>query len=483
MELKIQIKNFKSIQSATIPLKTGLNILVGPNGSGKSCICSALAFLHDLLLHGAAQAVAHAGGPKTVYHRGRRQLQFRIVHDYGKRICRNIKCPFWFEWSATISQSGKDGIAAITWEEFSVYANHPTGKVRMFQVTSHRPKGKTLRFKTYLCDPSDYGKDLLSFWSMFSSRDNKSRISKRFRKHLRDFVAYFKEVPDKSVLVQAAFLDSKVQEVVRYLQSLNEYNILPDVARSPTEQLPFAVMRPDGEGAAQVIHALEQGDYYRIESASNEATEEIPFFYVSRVRRQRLHGRRLRFYHLDLFRSERFARPRGRVLEKALESIQAELAAGVKPIEAVATAIDQTSGKRYLLFQSAGSEFRPEEVSDGTVKWLCILVSIYVPHSPLYVLEEPENFLHPWMQQRLVATMREQAQGSDTIFLLTSHSQTILNATEPREMLVVTPSAKGTRVQQIPNRDEIEKILAESEFRLGDLWVSGAISGVPTHDE
>jgi predicted ATPase len=128
-------------------------------------------------------------------------------------------------------------------------------------------------------------------------------------------------------------------------------------------------------------------------------------------------------------------------------------------------------------------KFYPEEVSDGTIKWLCLLVSIYVSSSRIYLLEEPENFLHPWMQQRLISTMREQAELTKTIFVLTTHSSTILNATRLEEVFVVTPGDMGTRVQRIADREEVANVLTDSAFGLGDLWVSGAISGVPGSDD
>jgi len=277
-------------------------------------------------------------------------------------------------------------------------------------------------------------------------------------------------------------LDDKIADLVQYLQGMNEYNIIPDVARSSTEQLPFVAMKPNGEGVAQVIHVLERGDYYKFQRDPYDHFEEIPFFYIARFKRRRILHRRIYRYQRHYIYGQHRTQIIRDTIEKAFDNIQMELSAGVKPIESVTTAIDQTSGKRYLVFKSSKHEFRPEEVSDGTVKWLCILVSIYVPHSPLYILEEPENFLHPWMQQKLVSTMREQARKSKTIFLLTSHSTTILNATEPIETHIVTTSSKGTKIQEIPNRNEIEKVLEKSEFRLGDLWVSGAISGVPSYE-
>jgi len=172
----------------------------------------------------------------------------------------------------------------------------------------------------------------------------------------------------------------------------------------------------------------------------------------------------------------------GERLSEALDNVNRELAAAVKPITAVSVEIDPTNGRRFVIFKSDNDKFYPEEVSDGTVKWLCILVSLFVPFSRVYLLEEPENFLHPWMQQRLIAIMREQAKKNNTVFFLSSHSSTIVNAAYPEEILIVKHGDKGTEIAEMHDIETVRTALAESDFHLGDLWVSGAIGGVPADE-
>jgi predicted ATPase len=134
------------------------------------------------------------------------------------------------------------------------------------------------------------------------------------------------------------------------------------------------------------------------------------------------------------------------------------------------------------VFKTAdGVKFYPDEVSDGTLKWVCLLTSIYVPFSAIYMLEEPENYLHPWMQQKLLQIMRSQ---SDTVYLLTSHSATLLNSATPDEITVVKSIGQvGTVATPIKDKFEVDTILGDTNFGVGDLWVSGAIGGVPTPDD
>jgi len=274
-----------------------------------------------------------------------------------------------------------------------------------------------------------------------------------------------------------AALDEATSHIYSSFLFLNEYNILPDVARASTEQLPFAQMAPNGGGLSEVIDALENRRYHKLEQLRLIDMEEVygheRFFY------------RYRPYHPMRGYPSMFLRQRKRgrqLLENALDEINKELSAAVRPVTNVSVEIDPTSGRRFVVFRAGDETFYPEEVSDGTVKWLCILVSLFVPFSRVYLLEEPENFLHPWMQQRLIAVMREQAKQNDTIFLLSSHSATILNAAYPEEILVVKQADNGTEISKMADVASIRDVLADSDFHLGDLWVSGAIGGVPTDE-
>ena len=87
--------------------------------------------------------------------------------------------------------------------------------------------------------------------------------------------------------------------------------------------------------------------------------------------------------------------------------------------------------------------------------------------------------MHPWMQQRLIQMMRDHSKSNHTVFILASHSSTVLNATTPDEVIVVSSTDGGTKIAEIKDKEAIEQTLAKSNFRLGDYWVSGALGGVP----
>lgn len=471
MELNIQIENFKSVKLARLPLRKGLNILIGPNGSGKTCLLSSLKFLGDVLRFGAAQALARSGGAKRVYHRKENEIAFAVVQDYGERVFNRRKRPFHILWEIRIAQRGPEKIATIILETFKILAEAEGRTLRVLEVKIDRRKRDHISTTVWLSRPDYFGRDLLGgYWGGVS---RKSYIWERILPNIRKRIKLIKKDGDVPLLRFLGEVDWKIGELYRNFTSLDEYSIVPDIARKPTEQVQFARMQPDGGAVSEVIHALEHRHFHKIGQF-----------------RQYIHGPFFGYYYepreseyqvYDPY-ARRSAKRLRKEIEQVLDNINREMAAAVRPIESVGVEIEQTTGKRGLVFHAGKNKFYPEEVSDGTMKWLCILVSILVSHSSVYLLEEPENFLHPWMQQRLISMMRDEAKRSGTIFILASHSSTILNAAKPDEVLVVKHSGKETQLSEIGDRTEIERVLADSDFRLGDLWVSGAIGGMPADE-
>ena len=471
--MRVTISNYKSIRNTHIELRPGLNILVGPNGSGKTCLLSALKFLRDVFRVGAAQALARQGGARRTYHHGQTEMSFSFEHPYGDRTYRRRKVPCQFFWQIFVSQAGPEQIATITHEQLEITATYRAKKVKLFSLDVDRTTTNG-NIKKFLCSPSEFGRDLFSVWDDEYRGKRKSQISEVFvGKVLPRFLDRVKEEPDRASLPVFAQFDEVIADIYWNFQFLNEYNITPDVARASTEQLPFAQMAPNGAAVSEVIDALANKRYHKLEQLR---FIEMGEFYFPTPLSFRYLIRSGSVYQHRLYRRS----PRVRAqYDDALDNINSELSAAVRPITSVSVEIDQTNGRRFVVFNAESEKFYPEEVSDGTVKWLCILVSLFVPFSRVYLLEEPENFLHPWMQQRLITIMRGQAKQNETIFLLSSHSATILNAANAEEILIVRQSGRGTEISELSDVDTIQEALSESDFHLGDLWVSGAIGGVP----
>lgn len=463
--LKLRIRNFKSVKSAELRLKPGLNILIGPNGSGKTNLLSALKFIRDLFAHGAGLAIAKGGGARRNYHRDMKQISFQIDTSYGERSFDRRRVPHLLRWCITISQRGPEQLTTITSERLTLFALPTQGRQEVFSASLDRTR-RHAHSHVGADRRGRFGKDLFKV-AHIPRRRRKDELIASIRDRVSDILKAAKPNGDRAFLPRLFHIDDTLTHTADLFLNLNEYNILPDVARQAADQLPVVEMLPDGRNLGEVIHTLEQRNFHRLRSSA-QAYEDMAFSpykaYWSYPN--------LRF----VSRSGSWSRGD---LRPVLTNINRELGTAVSPIESVSVEMDPTSGKRFVVFKAGKHKFYPEEVSDGTIKWLCILVSIYVPFSRVYLLEEPENFLHPWMQQKLIRIMREQALKNRTIFLLTSHSATVLNAADIEEILLVRSARKGTVISPVQSRDQIRRVLSESNFGLGDLWVSGAIGGVP----
>jgi predicted ATPase len=105
-----------------------------------------------------------------------------------------------------------------------------------------------------------------------------------------------------------------------------------------------------------------------------------------------------------------------------------------------------------------------DEVSDGTVQSLAMFSSLYDARTPLILVEEPENSVHPWIVKRFVDGCRE---ARDKQIIVTTHSPALISYLMPSELTVVWRSNEGhTELSPITSLDP----QAES------LWASGSIN-------
>lgn len=142
------------------------------------------------------------------------------------------------------------------------------------------------------------------------------------------------------------------------------------------------------------------------------------------------------------------------------------------------------SGHLMLVFKERGisEELGQGSISDGVLHALALLVALHQgggkEQPGLLAIEEPENAIHPWPLRRLIGY----AQRSSRQILLTTHSETVVNAvTDPEALFIVENDDKrGTFVTQATERESaLRAILQESGQRLGDVWLDGSLGGVP----
>ncbi|PRY10122.1 putative ATPase [Pontibacter ummariensis] len=140
--------------------------------------------------------------------------------------------------------------------------------------------------------------------------------------------------------------------------------------------------------------------------------------------------------------------------------------------------ISDISYKRYFaLKDSYGNKFPSNTLSDGTVKILALLVGVVKQKQNTTIIEEPENYLHPYANTLLINYLRDTF--NDGICILTSHSETILNLLNPEELIICELKEAFTNCRRLDNIEEIKEVIADSGFGCGYHYIAGNLGGVP----
>lgn len=114
-------------------------------------------------------------------------------------------------------------------------------------------------------------------------------------------------------------------------------------------------------------------------------------------------------------------------------------------------------------------------LSDGTLRYLCLLTILLHPAPPpLICLEEPELGLHPDIIPKLAELLIDASQRTQLV--VTTHSDTLVSSfsENPEVVVVCERRDHGTRLRRL----ESEKMKEWLErYRLGELWAMGEIGG------
>jgi len=135
-----------------------------------------------------------------------------------------------------------------------------------------------------------------------------------------------------------------------------------------------------------------------------------------------------------------------------------------------------TSDRRLALrFYEEGLS-RPwssEEISDGTLRSLALLATLFDPRSRLTLVEEPENSLHPWVIRQFVEACR---QVRDKQVILTTHSPTLLDCLEPHEVVVVSREDGYTRLRRLSDlAPETVGLWRDGTAKLSEMLDAGLV--------
>lgn len=113
-------------------------------------------------------------------------------------------------------------------------------------------------------------------------------------------------------------------------------------------------------------------------------------------------------------------------------------------------------------------------ISDGTLRYLCILAIIHnSQRGALVCIDEPELGLHPDMIGEIIDSIKQN--NEKTQFIISTHSEHILDGVPVSDILVCEKDGLNTTVvQSFTNKEYVEWA---SQYSTGKLWRNGDLGG------
>lgn len=158
------------------------------------------------------------------------------------------------------------------------------------------------------------------------------------------------------------------------------------------------------------------------------------------------------------------------VTKRALIKGLQELYEGLTDFEVV------TEGSAIQVFFQEGDFSIPAtRLSDGSLRYLCLLAILLDPTPPpLICIEEPELGLHPDIMPKIADLLIDASKRTQLV--VTTHSDVLIDALseQPESVLVCEKHEGQTQIKRL-NKDDIAHWL--KDYRLGQLWTRGEIGG------
>jgi predicted ATPase len=138
------------------------------------------------------------------------------------------------------------------------------------------------------------------------------------------------------------------------------------------------------------------------------------------------------------------------------------------------------SDETLLEWRQKGSDypFHPSQISDGTLRFICLATVSLQPNPPLTILlDEPELGLHPYALNLLAGLI--QKASARTQVIVSTQSAALIDNFEPKDIVVVERK-NGESIFSRPDTEKLKIWL--DDYSLGEIWCKNIIGGRPTHE-
>jgi predicted ATPase len=148
-------------------------------------------------------------------------------------------------------------------------------------------------------------------------------------------------------------------------------------------------------------------------------------------------------------------------------------------------------GSRGVLLQTrlGHHKIQAKDLSQGVLLALALLTISYLPSPPAIVcIEEPDRGIHPRLLRDVRDALYRLSHPSEfepvrtpVQVIATTHSPYFLDLyrDHPEEVVIAQKLEDEVKFDRLADRSDLDEILEDS--RLGDIWYTGILGGVPLH--
>jgi len=171
--------------------------------------------------------------------------------------------------------------------------------------------------------------------------------------------------------------------------------------------------------------------------------------------------------NLGLILNNYSGKTRGEIIE-SLKQVYGDL-------EEIRTPVQGNTIQTFIHESGLSSPTPAIRLSDGTLRYLCLLTLLKQPKlPPILCIEEPEIGLHPDVIHTVAELLIEASQRTQLI--VTTHSESLVSALAdaPEAVVVCERDSCGTHLKRLDS-ERLKKWL--EKYSLGELWMTGEIGG------
>jgi predicted ATPase len=459
MLTNVYVDGFRSLCDFRMEIRPGLNILIGPNGSGKSNIISFFQFLSRLMRTGLTDAVSLTGGAGAFFQKVGGATSFKNevkVEVSGLTVARDRELspdPVWLRYEYTFTVQASERFDSIVFAKQKVSLKSTLGQEGSEpQIDMKVPERDWDLVIQSSAEPPAVEVTTLSENNWLTpalrsaARPGRRKISKaEIDEYLKRDLGT--DGAQATALVRAPFYGLYAMHyIANDLFGGETLNINPGKVKEPEDSAREPGIRSDGSGLAATLWHMRNEPTYRGPYGNRPS---------SSFRRQR--------WPVEVYNQ--------------LQSLMQLVNTQIQSIEVAPEPFDNLLKIKLRMIGQRGVvvDLPLAAMSDGTIKWASLITAVLTSRA-IFAIEEPENFLHPLMLIEILKLMRTVTEMQSSFVIMTTHSETLLNATNPHEVIVVSMDEGVTRARRPRNPEHLAQEIRETGFGLGHYYLAGDLS-------